>query len=237
MRRILQIAVLAALLADSTRARAEMPPAQTPAERQATICAAHRDGSDEADHARIKDVPSSQMTREQHDVADRMAQGPRGCVFGPFAVMLHSPRLLAAVQQVGVYLRYDGVLAPRLRELAILAVGRELDQPYIWYVHEPIARSYGVGADTIAALASKGEVSGLGGDDHAVLTFATHLLRTHTVSPALFEDVKARFGEQGVVELTGLVSYFSMLGLQLNVAGMPTPGDYPAAFATTKVTR
>jgi 4-carboxymuconolactone decarboxylase len=40
---------------------------------------------------------------------------------------------------------------------------------------------------------------------------------------ALFEKVKQRFGERGLVDLTGLIGYYSFVSVTLNVFEVPVP--------------
>jgi 4-carboxymuconolactone decarboxylase len=40
---------------------------------------------------------------------------------------------------------------------------------------------------------------------------------------ALFEKLKQRFGERGLVDLTGLIGYYSFVSVTLNVFEVPVP--------------
>lgn len=85
----------------------------------------------------------------------KISNGPRGCIFGPFSVMLYSPEILNRVQSVGEYIRFYSIIPKPLRELAILVTGREAQSPYEWYIHEPIALQSGVTKETVEFLAKK----------------------------------------------------------------------------------
>ena len=39
----------------------------------------------------------------------------------------------------------------------------------------------------------------------------------------MFEKVKQRFGERGLVDLTGLIGYYSFVSVTLNVFEVPVP--------------
>ncbi|MGA2779785.1 MAG: carboxymuconolactone decarboxylase family protein, partial [Steroidobacteraceae bacterium] len=62
-------------------------------------------------------------------------------------------------------------------------------------------------------------------DEESVYDFAGELIRSKQVSDATFERAKSRFGTQGVVDLTGIVGYYTFLAMQLNAAQYPIPAD------------
>ncbi|HUO32893.1 MAG TPA: hypothetical protein VMU80_27005, partial [Bryobacteraceae bacterium] len=60
-------------------------------------------------------------------------------------------------------------------------------------------------------------------DEEAVYNFCTELLHTKQVSDATFQAVKDKFGERGVVDLTGVVGYYQLVSMLLNVDRYPMP--------------
>jgi hypothetical protein len=55
------------------------------------------------------------------------------------------------------------------------------------------------------------------------------LLKNQSVSDTTYHWGVLKLGEQGVIDLTALVGYYSMLALVLNMARTPLPqGDKPA---------
>jgi 4-carboxymuconolactone decarboxylase len=58
-----------------------------------------------------------------------------------------------------------------------------------------------------------------------VYDYATELLKRKQISDATFERAKSRFGTKGVVDMTGIVGYYTFLAMQLNAAQYPTPKD------------
>ena len=55
--------------------------------------------------------------------------------------------------------------------------------------------------------------------------FTSELLKNKRVSDATFGRAKARLGMKGVVDMTGIVGYYTLLAMQLNVAQYPVPKD------------
>ena len=61
-------------------------------------------------------------------------------------------------------------------------------------------------------------------DDEAIVhEFTTQLLKTGTVADNVFDQVKARFHEQGVIDLIGVVGYYCLVSFILNVDRYPVP--------------
>jgi 4-carboxymuconolactone decarboxylase len=58
-------------------------------------------------------------------------------------------------------------------------------------------------------------------DEKTVFDFTSELLGNKQVSDATFERARSRFGTKGVVDMTGIVGYYTFLAMQLNVAKYP----------------
>lgn len=175
---------------------------------------------------RLPPLAREAMDERQRAAADELIAGPRKAVKGPFIPMLRSPALLARVQKVGEYLRFDSCLSPRVSEFATLLVARQWTQQFEWFIHVPLARKAGTSAETIAALREGQRPSAMSDDEALVYDFATELQRTHGVSDAVYRRTLAAFGEQGVVDLTALIGYFTQISMLLEVAGTPhEPND------------
>ena len=63
--------------------------------------------------------------------------------------------------------------------------------------------------------------------DRAVVAFVRELLRTGRSGDAAYAAARALLGEKGTVELTGLVGYYSLLAMQLNVFQVVPPPTAP----------
>jgi 4-carboxymuconolactone decarboxylase len=172
---------------------------------------------------RIADLDPAQMTPPQREIYDLIASGPRKGVRGPLAVWLHRPELARHAQALGRYCRYETSLEPRLSELAILVIGRYWSAGYEWYAHKPIALEAGVSAEVVEAIRAR-EVPAFARDDEAaVYGFLTELHRDHQVSQATYERAVALLGEAGVVDLTGLAGYYTLISMTINVFQVPVP--------------
>ena len=106
---------------------------------------------------------------------------------------------------LGDYLRYRTVFPTKLNELIILITARHFSQQYEWYVHYPIAVKEGLSRDIADAIADGRRPTGLPADEQLIYDFCTELLQNHSVSDPTYARAVARFGEQGTIEMVGVV--------------------------------
>jgi 4-carboxymuconolactone decarboxylase len=174
-------------------------------------------------------IAAEQMTPAQREVAQELAAGRRGAVYGPFVPALRSPELTRRLQRVGEYLRYEPALPPKLREMAILLVAREWTQDFEWDVHAPLAAREGLDAGVIAAIAD-GRRPAATGEEALVYDFFIELQRRRSVSDPIYAAAVASLGEQGVVDLVALIGYYTTLAMLMNVARTPLPDGRSAVL-------
>ena len=58
-------------------------------------------------------------------------------------------------------------------------------------------------------------------DERAVYCFSVMLLETRDVDDATYNDLLEQVGEQGVVEVIGILGYYTMVSMTLNVFQVP----------------
>jgi 4-carboxymuconolactone decarboxylase len=175
-------------------------------------------------------IPAERMTPAQREVAQELVAGRRGAVIGPFIPALRSPELTRRLQKVGEYLRYEPALAPRLREMVILLTARQWTQDFEWDVHAPLAETEGLARHIIDGIAAGRRPSPMAHEEALVHDFFWELQRTCAISDETYAASIAAFGEQGVVDLVGLVGYYTTLAMLMNVARTPMPPDRPTVL-------
>jgi 4-carboxymuconolactone decarboxylase len=62
-------------------------------------------------------------------------------------------------------------------------------------------------------------------DEETVYDFSIELHRNKRVSDTTYARAEKRFGKQGVVDLTGVNAYYTLLAMQLNMAQYEPPKD------------
>lgn len=180
--------------------------------------------------SRISFPSPDTMNPEQRRVYDQVVSGPRGKIVGPLRAALHNAELAERWQALGALLRYKTSFSPRLSELAILVTGRACNSPFEWHAHRVEAEKAGVETAIIEALLARELPAGLVAEDDAVVRFAVELNQHKSVSSATYATALALFGERGVVELTALVGYYTMVAMTLNAHEIPLPEGVQPAF-------
>ena len=167
---------------------------------------------------RLPVIPPDQYTPEQKKAADEFLAARKVPVFGPFEPLMHSPQVMTQARSMGDYLRYNSAIGNTLSELVILITAREWTQDYEWYVHYPIAIKAGIKPEVAAAIADGRRPEGLSEDEQIVYDFSLELHRNKRVSDPTFARAEKRFGKKGVVDLTGISAYYTLLAMQMNAA-------------------
>jgi 4-carboxymuconolactone decarboxylase len=174
---------------------------------------------------RLPTIPTDQYSPEQKQVAQEFEAARKVAVFGPFEPLMHSPQVMNQARSMGDYLRYKSALGNTLSELVILITAREWTQDYEWFVHYPIALKSGIKKEVADAIAQGRRPVGMSEDEELVYDFSTELHKNKRVSESTFARADKRFGKKGVVDLTGINAYYTLLAMQLNVAQYQVPKD------------
>lgn len=161
----------------------------------------------------------------QQEIHDRIASGPRGGVRGPLAIWLHRPELADAAQNLGRYCRYETSLDPRLSELAILTMARHWSAEYEWAAHKPEALKAGVSPDVIEAIRTHTPPDFADAQERVVHAVARSVLETRNVSDALYAEAAATLGTNKLVDLIGVLGYYTLISMTLNVFHIPPQGS------------
>ena len=174
---------------------------------------------------RMPPLDTATMSADQQKAAQELASGPRGGVKGPFIPLLRSPELMDRLQKVGEYLRFRSSLQARISEFLMLVVSRHWTQHFEWVVHVPLALKEGLGPQTVESLAEGRRPAGMAKDEEIAYEFCDELFRNKSVSEASYRRAVQQFGEPGVIDMLGLVGYFTTVSMVMNVAHTPPPKD------------
>jgi 4-carboxymuconolactone decarboxylase len=167
---------------------------------------------------RLPTIPPAQYSEEQKQAAADFEAARKVSIFGPFEPMMYSPQVMSQARAMGDYLRYKSAIGNTLSELAILITSHEWTQDYEWAVHYPIALKAGIRKEVADDIAAGRRPNAMSPDERTVFDFTSELLRNKQVSNTTFERARLRFGTKGVVDMTGIVGYYTFLAMQLNVA-------------------
>ncbi|MGA8380697.1 MAG: hypothetical protein WB710_06185 [Stellaceae bacterium] len=155
-----------------------------------------------------------QVAEKDRAIVERIVAS-RGALQGPFTMFLHCPELAGRLAHLGAFVRFEGALDMRVRVLAAMTVAREFEAVYVWGAQAGSARRQGVPEATIAAIRDN-HSRGLPPEDAQIVDVTRQLLRRHRIDDATAAALRARFGDDGFIELTGAIGYYSMLAMTVN---------------------
>lgn len=164
-----------------------------------------------------------QMTPDQRRVADKMLNGPRKGMKGPFSALLRHPELCDKVQELGAVVRFNNSIPSALKEMAIIMTGRHWTASYEFQAHRRMAIEAGLSQAICDAIAENKRPQTMSADEATIYDFVSELLATGQVGDAAYDKVKARWGEKGVIDLTATVGYYCIASFVLNVSRHPMP--------------
>ena len=177
---------------------------------------------------RFKPLTWESLSPAQLKMVDSVMSGKRGSMQGPYNVLLRSPELGNLAQQFGAHTRFNSSLPLALNELAILLVARFWTCQFVWWAHRRIAREAGLDEALIQAIATGQSPQNLAVDVAAVYGFCNELLQARAVNDVTYAAAVQLFGEAGVVDLMGAMSYYTLVCMSLNVDQHPLPeGEAP----------
>jgi 4-carboxymuconolactone decarboxylase len=164
-----------------------------------------------------------ELDAAQREVWDRVVAGPRGTVIGPLRAAIHNAELAARWSAMGEALRFGTSLPKRLSELAICVTGRRWSSQVEWWVHARVAAEAGIAPAILDAIREGRSPSFADPQERLVYDFARALQQDGRVLDTTYAAARESFGVKGVVELTALIGYYTMVSMTLNAHGIPLP--------------
>jgi 4-carboxymuconolactone decarboxylase len=187
---------------------------------------------------RLSLIAEEQMTPAQRALLASLRAGPRGQSLtprGPFAAWMHAPEFGQLAQSLGAYARYNTALTPRLSEFAILCTAAIWRAQYEWYAHAPMALKAGVAAEAIEDVRLGRRPNTADDDQKAIYDFVLELYETRRVSQTTYDRVHAFLEDAAMVEFVGILGYYALISMTLNVFHMLPPQTEPLALPEPQV--
>lgn len=165
------------------------------------------------------------LTPEQKRVVDVILGKRGGRIPGPFRLSLHCPAITEVWHPLGETLRLKSNFPLRLSELGILMAARCMDCDYVFNAHASIALDGGLPKAVIEALQANVPPVFARPEEEAIYDFCRELHDKHAVSDRTYGRALELFGVPGVVELTALFGYYTMVAMTILAHQMPVPED------------
>ena len=89
--------------------------------------------------------------------------------------------------------------------------------------HVRLGLQAGLSQEQIDAISARSAPSFADADDQLVYDFCRDYYDDHRVDDATYQRVVKRWGDKGIVDLAGLIGYYSFVSVTLNTFEVPTP--------------
>lgn len=163
----------------------------------------------------IIDYPQD-LSAAQEAVVDEIRANRGGRLPDLFRIMLHSPEVARGWLGLGTAVRYHTSLDDAVRETLICYVAKARNCRYEYANHAPIAEAAGVPPEALTQLQDWRAASLLTQDQRVALAVAEAAAEAAAPDGADLRAALGRYGEQGVLEIFALVSYYTAVALFLN---------------------
>lgn len=194
-------------------------------------------------HGRLPWPAPDELDAAAGALREQIAGGPRaagpqafaltdadGRLNGPFNIMLMSPDVGAALQELGSAIRYKTALPARVREIAILELSRLRRSEFEWYAHSGVGKLAGLTADELAGLHAGAAVPTLSAAETVARDVVRRLVVERDLDDAAYRRGLDALGQRDLVDLVTLVGYYETLALMLRAFRTPLPDGIEPVF-------
>jgi 4-carboxymuconolactone decarboxylase len=119
-------------------------------------------------------------------------------------------------------------LGGRWKELIRLVVSREMDQPFEWTVHEPVALREGLEPAIIDVIRLDKPLDGVPEREAAVIQLGREMFRQHKVSSETYKRALAALGEKNLIDTCVLMGDYTETAILLTVNDVRLPYNRPS---------
>ncbi|OBB95284.1 carboxymuconolactone decarboxylase family protein [Mycobacterium sp. 852002-40037_SCH5390672] len=170
---------------------------------------------------RFVETPVHDMSPEMKQAYD-FTRELRGLVPGPHRIWLANPTLSTTIVPTGAYYQRHSTLSKAEIEIATNLVCGRWRSAYASYEHEIIGeRDGGLDARCVAALIAGLPTSFSDPRQQVVYDLASTLLAGRVVPMGLYRRARDLLGDAGVVDVTVLLGWFTMVCLTLSAFDVP----------------
>jgi len=161
--------------------------------------------------ARVPYLNREDLPEADRQLFDNLVEERKQPVGNIFRVLANTPILLRRFLGIGGDLRNKTRIDPKLRELAILTVGRLTDAEYEFVHHWNLALRAGVTRDKLEALGDWERSSAFTDDERAVIRYAVEATSSVKVSDSTWNALTKFLDTQRIMELVQNVAFYNMV--------------------------
>jgi 4-carboxymuconolactone decarboxylase len=183
------------------------------------------EGSDFGTFGRFVETPVDEMPSEMRE-AYEFTRELRGLVPGPHKIWLANPTLSKTIVPTGAYFQRQSTLTKAEIEIATNVVNGRWRSPYANYEHEIIGERDGhVDPRRVQALIAGLPTSFEDPREQVVYELASALVAPRIVPLGLYRRAKGLLGDAGIVDVTVLLGWFTMVCMTLNAFDVPADAE------------
>lgn len=161
--------------------------------------------------ARLPYLNREDLPEADREIFDRLVEERKTPVGNIFRMLAHTPNLLRRFLALGGELRNGTALEPKLRELALMTVGRLTGAEYEFTHHWNLARRVGVSREQLEHL-DEFETSALFNDqERLVMRYALEATMNVRVSDATFEAPRKSLDTRRLMDLVQNVAFYNVV--------------------------
>jgi 4-carboxymuconolactone decarboxylase len=176
----------------------------------------------EALPSRIAEIPPEKLTAEQNAVLKALLDG-RGRILTPYKIWLHSPRVAAAMEQLGTFLNKASSLSEREVELTIVLIAHHWQGEYVYRAHVKRCLELGVPQSVIDAIRNNETPKLESARERTIWELAQAAPKPGPGPDEIYDRAVAVLGRNGLAEVLSLLGYYSAVAIAMKLHRVPMP--------------
>ena len=161
--------------------------------------------------ARLSYLNREDLSEADREIFDRLVKERKTPVGNIFRMLAHTPNLLRRFLALGGELRNGTALDPKLRELALMTVGRLTGAEYEFTHHWNLARRVGVSREQLEHLADFETSPLFNEQERLVQRYALEATLNVKVTDATFEALRKSLDTRRLMEVVQNVAFYNMV--------------------------
>lgn len=161
--------------------------------------------------ARVPYLNREDLPEADREIFDRLVEERKTPVGNIFRTLAHTPKLLRRFLALGGEMRNGTALDPKLRELALMTVGRLTNAEYEFTHHWNLSLRVGVRHEQLEHLAEFEKSPLFNEQERAVMRYAAEATQNVKVSDATFDALRKFLDTRRLMDLVQNVAFYNMV--------------------------
>lgn len=188
--------------------------------------------------SRLVPLTDAEMTPRQLEFAEGVraaraaAAGPTAALpspsvglGGPLEALLRSPELGFRYRELAAWAFGISSIPRDLVEFVILVLLRRWNAQFPFWAHVLLGRQAGLSDEVMEAIRLGTPIPFASPDMRLLHDFLTEYLERNRASTPVYEELRGRIGESGIVDLVGLMGVYALTAMVANVFEVAIPGQ------------